>query len=207
MKSIRNLLQCCAASSRQVLIAASCAATLVAAGATYAADPPLLEVKRFVVEGTNPLSEAETEALLRPHLGPHQSLNTLEAAATALQEAIRGKGYSFHRVIVPAQQPKSGELTLRILPFILDQVTVTGNQHFTSENILRSVPGLRPGRAPNVGLLSQQVSLANEHPSKRLTLQVKESTKPDSVDADLRVADVAPSQFFIGWTGGTRDVD
>jgi hemolysin activation/secretion protein len=207
MKSIRNLLQCCAASSRQVLIAASCAATLVAASATYAADPPLLEVKRFVVEGANPLSEGETETLLRPHLGPHQSLNTLEAAATALQEAIRDKGYSFHRVIVPAQQPTAGVLTLRILPFILDQVTVTGNQNFTSENILRSVPGLRPGRVPNVGLLSQQVSLANEHPSKRVTLQVKESTKPDVVDADLRVADVAPSQFFLGLTGGTRDED
>lgn len=207
MKSIRHLLHGCATSGRHLLIAASCAATLISAGAACAADPPLLEVKRFIVEGSNPLSETETEALLRPHLGPHQSLNTLEAAATALQEAIRNKGYSFHRVIVPAQQPTAGELTLRILPFILDQVTVTGNQNFTSENILRSVPGLRPGRAPNIGLLSQQVSLANEHPSKRVTLQVKEGTKPDSVDADLRVADVPPSQFFIGLTGGTRDFD
>ena len=207
MKSIRHLLHGCAASSRHLLIAASCAATLISSGAACAADPPLLEVKRFIVEGSNPLSESETEALLRPHLGPHQSLNTLEAAAIALQEAIRNKGFSFHRVIVPAQQPTSGELTLRILPFILDQVTVTGNQNFTSENILRSVPGLRPGRAPNIGLLSQQVSLANEHPSKRVTLQVKEGTKPDAVDADLRVADVPPSQFFVGLTGGTRDVD
>ena len=207
MKSIRHLLYGCATSGRQFLIAASCAATLISASAASAADPPLLEVKRFIVEGSNPLSAGETDALLNPHLGPHQTLSTLEAAATALQEAIRAKGYSFHRVIVPAQQPTSGELTLRILPFMLDQVTVTGNQHFTSENILRSVPGLNPGRAPNIGLLSQQVSLANEHPSKRVTLQVKEGTKPDTVDADLRVADVAPSQFFIGLTGGSRDVD
>jgi hemolysin activation/secretion protein len=38
-------------------------------------------------------------------------------------------------------------------------------------------------------------------------LQIKEGTKPDAVDADLRVADVAPSQFFVSLTGGTRDFD
>jgi hemolysin activation/secretion protein len=201
--AIRN-----AGSAMHALIAASCAAAmLLLAPAAHAADPPLLEVKRFVVEGENPLSESDTQSLLRPYLGPHESLNTLEAAATALQEAIRKKGYSFHRVIVPAQQPAAGDLTLRVLPFMLDQLTVTGNQHFSSENILRSLPGLKPGRAPNVGLLAQQLSLANEHPSKRLTLQVKEGTKPDAVDAEVRVADVAPSQFFVSVTGGSRDVD
>lgn len=191
----------------RTLIAMSCAAALLLGAPAQAADAPLLEIKRFIVEGENPLSEGETQALLARHLGPHDSLATLEAAATTLQERIRERGYSFHRVIVPAQQPTGGELTLRILPFTLDQVTVSGNQHFSRENILRSVPGLKPGRAPNVGLLAQQLSLANEHPSKRLTLQVKEGTKPDAVDAELRVADTAPSQFFVSVTGGSRDVD
>ena len=180
---------------------------LVFGHAASAADPPLIDVKRFVIEGANPLSEDETQRLLRPHLGPHETLATLEAAATSLQEAIRAKGHSFHRVIVPAQQPAAGELRLRILPFTIDQVTVTGNQHFSRENILRSVPGLRPGRTPNVGLLAQQVGLANEHPSKRVTLQMKEGTKADAVDAEVRVADTAPSQFFVSLTGGSRDFD
>ncbi|HYC45344.1 MAG TPA: ShlB/FhaC/HecB family hemolysin secretion/activation protein [Burkholderiales bacterium] len=192
---------------RNACIAACFAGILAAAGTVHASDAPLLEVKRFIVEGDNPLSQAETGAILKEHLGPHESLATLEAAATRLQEAIRARGYSFHRVIVPAQQPKAGELTLRVLPFTLDQITVTGNQHFSVGNILRSVPGLKPGRAPNVGLLAQQLSLANEHPSKRVTLQVRESAKPDAVDAELRVADVPPSQFFVSATGGTRDFD
>lgn len=189
------------------LSAVSCAALFFMSAPAHAADQPLLEVKRFIVEGENPLTEAETQALLAPHLGAHADLVTLEAAAIKLQEAIRDRGYSFHRVIVPAQQPTGGELTLRILPFTLDQVTVSGNQHFSRENILRSVPGLKPGRAPNVALLAQQLSLANEHPSKRVTLQVKEGNKPDAVDAELRVADTAPAQFFVSLTGGSRDFD
>ena len=192
---------------RNGCIALWCAGVLAAAGVANAADAPLLEVKRFVVEGENPLTQAETEALLRPHLGPHESLATLEAAAEKLQQAIRDRGFSFHRVIVPAQQPTAGELTLRVLPFTLGEVTVTGNQNFSIANILRSVPGLKPGRAPDIRQLAQQLSLANEHPSKRVTLQIRESDKADSVDAELRVGDVPPSQFFISATGGSRDFD
>src|SRR4051812_5652862 len=192
---------------KRALLGLSCAAALAFSPALRAADAPMLEVTHFVVEGDNPLSEAETQEILKPYLGPHSSLATLEKAAGALQEAVRARGNSFHRVIVPAQQPTSGELRLRILPFTLERVTVVGNQHFSTENILRSVPGLKPGRSPDVRLLGQELSLANEHPSKRVTLQIKEGVKPDTVDADLRVADVAPSQFFLSLTGGTRDFD
>jgi hemolysin activation/secretion protein len=187
---------------------ASCVCFTAAAIPAYAAEEaPLIEVKRFVVEGDNPLSAAETQRVLQPYLGPHSTLASLEGAATALQAAIRGRGYSFHRVIVPAQRPTEGELKLRILPFVVERITVTGNKYFSEDNIRRSIPGLQPGRAPNVGLLAQQLSLANEHASKRVTLQIKEGTKPDTVDADLRVVDASPSQFFVGLIGGTRDFD
>ncbi|HEV7801243.1 MAG TPA: ShlB/FhaC/HecB family hemolysin secretion/activation protein [Burkholderiales bacterium] len=185
----------------------ACTAAFAAATTAHAADQPVLEVRRFIVEGENPLSDAETQAILRPFLGPHASLATLEEAANALQEAVRNTGNSFHRVIVPAQQPTSGELRLRVLPFLLDQVKVSGNQYFSTPNVRRSMPGLQPGKAPNIRELGQQLSLANEHPSKRITLQIKEGAKADAVDAELRVADVKPSQFFVGLIGGTRDFD
>lgn len=190
---------------KRAVAATCCAAALLIAPAASAADPPLLVVKRFVVEGENPLSAAATDAILNPHLGPHMSLATLESAAGALQAAIRASGHSFHRVIVPEQRPAEGELRLRILSFVLDRMTVTGNQHFSAESILRSLPGLKPGRAPNVGLLAQQMSLANEHASKRLVLQIKEGVKLDTVDAEVRVADAPASQFFVSLAGGSRD--
>ncbi len=188
-------------------LCAACVVALAAAPAVYGADQPVLEVTRFIVEGENPLTETETQSILRPYLGAHENLLRLEAAANALQEAVRGRGHSFDRVIVPAQQPRGGELRLRILPFVLDQIAITGNQYFGPDNIRRSMPGLKPGKAPNLRQLGQQLSLANEHPSKRITLQIKEGTKPDMVDAELRVADVHPSQFFMGLIGGTRDFD
>lgn len=202
-----NTLRLWAQRLKRALMQLACAVAMAVAPAIHAADQSVLEVTRFIVEGENPLTEAETQSVLKPYLGVHENLSRLEAAANALQEAVRGKGHSFDRVIVPAQQPAAGELRLRILPFVLDQVAVTGNQYFSADNIQRSMPGLKAGRAPNLRQLGQQLSLANEHPSKRITLQIKEGTKSDAVDAELRVADVQPSQFFVGLIGGTRDFD
>jgi len=168
----------------------------------------LLEIKRFVVEGdANPLSQQETDAILARHLGTHKSLDTIEAAARALEDAMREQGYSFHRVIVPAQRPAAGELRLRVLRFNIAQLTVSGNQHFSSENILRALPELQAGQSPDVRELSRQLALANEHPAKRLSIQIKESQKRDHLDAEVKVRDVPAMQTFVGLSGHTRDHD
>ena len=167
----------------------------------------LLEIKRFVVEGENPLSEAQTNALLASHLGQHSSIVSIEAAAMALERAIRATGQSFHRVIVPAQRPVAGELKVQVLKFRLNATTVVGNQHFTRENILRSLPALVPGESPDIRDLGRQVTLANEHPAKRMTVSIKESPRVDHLDVELKVRDVPTAQTFVGLTGHGREFD
>ena len=204
MKTARLRQLGCAA----VAAALSLAVASAVAQGTKDAGGVLLEIRRFVIEGDpNPLSQPETDAILGRHVGPHRSLDTIEAAARALEDAMREKGYSFHRVIVPAQRPAKGELRLRVLRFSLAQVTVTGNQHFSTGNILRALPELKPGASPDVGELSRQLALANEHPAKRLSIQIKESQKRDHLDAEVRVRDVPSMQTFIGLNAHTRDHD
>ena len=172
-----------------------------------AQEAPLLDIKRFVIEGPNPLSAQETQTLLAPHLGPHNDLVSIEAAAATLEKVVRDRGHSFHRVIVPGQKPQSGELTLRVLAFSLEEVNVSGNRFFSKDNILRSLPGFKPGAAPDLQELGRQITLANEHPAKRLSVQFRESMKPDHIDAEVVVRDVPAAQTFIGLTGGGRDFD
>lgn len=186
---------------------AACVA--LASGAAFAqgAAPVLLEVKQYAIEGENPLTADETQAILAPHLGEHRALSTIEAAAAALESALRARGHSFHRVILPGQRPAGGVVTLRILQFALDQVTVTNNHHFTSENVLAALPSLKPGTPPAVPVLARELSLANEHPAKRLALHIKESKKPDHLDAEVRVRDAPSSVGFVSLSGGTKDRD
>ena len=187
-------------------IAQSAAPDAAAASAAPAAPGDiLLDVKRFEIAGANPLSDAETAAALAPYLGTHRSLGTLEAGAAALEARLREGGYSFHRVIIPAQKPTDGVVKLEILQFPLAAVEVTGNQHFSADNIQRSLPGLVTGSSPDVRAVSRDLGLANEHPAKRVSIVLKESTKADALDAEIRVRDTAPELFFASLTGNTRD--
>jgi hemolysin activation/secretion protein len=165
----------------------------------------VLEVRRFEVGGNNPLSARETEALLAPHLGAHRSLATIEAAAMALEEVMRERGFSFHRVILPSQKPVQGVVRLEVLQFPLAAVNVVGNTHFSAGNIRNSLPAITAGSSPDVRQLSRDVGLANEHPSKRVTIVLRESTQADALDAEIRVRDLSPSTLFVGLSGGTRD--
>lgn len=191
----------------QRCVLAAIAAAFASSAPAQGSDPVLLEVTKYVIEGENPISEQDTQAILAPHLGQHRALGTIEAAALALEGALRERGYSFHRVILPGQRPAGGEVKLRILQFPLAQVTVTNNHYFTSENILASLPALQPGTPPDVRVLARDLSLANEHPAKRLTIHIKESQKPDHLDAEVRVRDAPSSQTFVALTGGTKDRD
>lgn len=157
-----------------------------------------LTVTRFSVDGDNPLSAAETETILRPYLGEHRTLDSLEAAANALESEMREQGFVFHRVIVPAQKPEGGVVTLRVLKWDIEKVSVTGNQYFSTENILASLPPLKAGAAPDTAALSQALAAANEHPSKRAKIVLKRGSTPDTLEAEVQVRDVEPVTTFVG---------
>ena len=76
---------------------------------------PTLDIRNYLIEGANPLSNDETGQLLRPFTGDKARLSQIEQAALALEKALRGKGYIFHRVIVPVQKPADGEVKLQII--------------------------------------------------------------------------------------------
>lgn len=176
-----------------------------AAAASVAAEPTL-DVKRYRIDGDNPLSEAETEALLAPYVGERRTLDQIEQAAAVLERAYRTGGFSFHRVIVPVQKPVGGEIVLKIITFGLDQVTVSGNEHFSAENIRRSLPALRPGEAPDLRLLGRDLTAANANPAKQVAVTFREGVKPNSVDAAIAVKDTDPLTPFAGYTAN-RSVD
>lgn len=191
---------------RRLLAALAVAAGLGDPAWAQPRDPSvILEVKRFEVAGELPLTPAEVDETLRPHLGLHKDLATIEAAATALENRVRELGFAFHRIIVPAQKPVDGVVRLQVLRFPLGSVEVKGNEHFSAENVLAALPGLVPGTSPDVRELGREIALANEHPAKRLALVMKEGQATDTVDAEVRVRDASPAQTIVSLTGQTRD--
>jgi hemolysin activation/secretion protein len=162
---------------------------------------PLLDIRSFVIDGKNPLSDAETASLLAPFTGEKRALSQIEQAAVALEKAMRAEGYAFHRVFVPVQKPVDGKVTLQIIQFTVGAVSVTGNEHFSSDNIRRSLPTLLEGSVPDIRDIGADLTAGNSNPAKHVTVTFKESAKPDSVDAALKVKDADPLSYFVGYTG------
>ena len=172
------------------------AASLAVAAQTAAPDTPTFTVSDYQVTGSNPLSVESTREILKQYTGEHTGLEGLQAAADALEQAMRAKGYSFHRVVLPPQTLRNGVVQLRVVEFPLDKIRVEGNRYFNDENIRNSLPGLKPGISPNLQRLQRGLRLANEHPARQLTVGFRESETAQAVDAVIKVQDHSPHTFF-----------
>lgn len=168
---------------------------LVALPGGAGAQEVTLPVTGFAVEGENPLSVAETEALLAPHAGGRVTLDRLHSAAAALESGLKARGFGFLRVVLPPQEAR-GVVRLRVLSFRLDAIRISGNRAFDRDNVLHALPALRSGESPNLREVVRAQSLANEHPSRQVTVSLRQGGPPDTVDAEVAVSERDPQQFF-----------
>jgi hemolysin activation/secretion protein len=189
---------------RHSLSAAALAVLLVQAGVAQAQAPsaapsgPTIDIRSYVVDGENPLSASETEAVLAPFAGSGKTLADIEGAASAMERAMRERGWAFNRMLVPAQKPVDGQVRLQVVGIALGKVEVQGNEHFTTENIRNSLGTLVEGQVPEVQLLGRDVTASNANPAKQTTVTFKESAEPGKIDAVVRVKDSPPMIFFTG---------
>jgi hemolysin activation/secretion protein len=156
---------------------------------------PVFAIRGFNVKGVNPLSEGATSLVLAPFLRNDATLETLQKATAALEAALRDAGFGLHRVSLPPQNV-GDTVTLEIVKFTIGQVIVTGNQHFDEANIRASLPELTEGASPNFRRMAVQTALANDNPSRQLSISLKESVESDKIDATVQVRDSRP------WTAG-----
>lgn len=157
---------------------------------------PRFFVSNYLVEGDNPLGDDLID-LLTPYLGEHSGLDGLSAAIDVLNRALKDEGFIFHRVVLPPQTLDKGPVTIQIVKFNLGRVEVEGNQHFSSQNILNSLPELKTGQAPNNQRLSRSLRIANQHNAKFTRISVRQGIEADTIDAVVRVDDRDPQSLFI----------
>lgn len=157
---------------------------------------PTLDVTRYQVDGEIPLSAQDAQALLAPFVGPKKTLGDIEGAARALERNLRERGYAFHRVYVPEQKPSDGVVRLGIIQIRVGKVEVVGNEHFSTDNIRRSLGSLKEGEIPEVRTLGRDVTASNANPAKQVTVTFRESAEPNAVDAKVTVKDSNPVIYF-----------
>ncbi len=154
------------------------------------------QVNEFVLNAPVPISEERVDAVFAPHEGKELTLQELQSVARNLERAIREEGWSFVRVVLPAQELQGGVVRFDVLRFRVGKVDVVGNKWFSAENVLRSVPSLRENAEPNVLRLSSDANIASRHPAKNVRLTFREGDLGKTVDATLKVEDQKPWVAF-----------
>lgn len=154
------------------------------------------QVNDFQLTSPVPISEERVASILTPKIGQRLSLAELHAVADELEQAIRREGWSFYRIVLPAQKISVGVVKFDVISYQLDDIRVEGNTHFDDANVLRAVPSLRSGIEPNILIISSEVNRAGRHPAKKLRLTFEEGVPGESVHARLQVRDQKPWVAF-----------
>ncbi|MGQ5525196.1 ShlB/FhaC/HecB family hemolysin secretion/activation protein [Chitinimonas sp. PSY-7] len=165
--------------------------------AAIADESPKFAIKEFLVKGNTVLPQASIDAALQPFSGPNRDFADVQHALETLEGLYRRAGYGSLQVYLPEQELSEGQVLLQVVEPRVDKVRIEGNQYFGADNIRRAMPALRDGEVPNTAALSKDLRLANESPSRRMTVSLQAGEKPQTVDAVLRVVDEKPQRFFV----------
>ena len=158
------------------------------------APQPVFAIRGFQVTGDNPLGEAETARILAPYVRPQATIETLQQATSALEQALRQRGFGLHRVALPPQEV-GDTVRLDIVTFTVSRVAIEGRQLYDEGNVRRTLPELQEGRTPNFKRLAVQTAIANENLNKQVQVGIREGDEPDKIDATVTVKEQRPWTF------------
>ncbi|HEU0289514.1 MAG TPA: POTRA domain-containing protein [Burkholderiales bacterium] len=172
---------------------------------------PKFEIRRYLTEGNTLLAQEEVDRVLAPFVGQDKDFGDVQKALEALQTSYQAAGYGSVEVRLPEQELERGEVRFNVIEVKVGKITIEGNEHFTAQNIRRSVPSLREGTTPNTKEIGESMRLANENPSKQSAVLLRGAEREGVVDATIRVADVNPQRWSASFdntgnssTGQTR---
>jgi hemolysin activation/secretion protein len=155
--------------------------------------PPLkFEVRRFEVTGNTLLAPAEIDGILRPATGPAVTLEDVRQAATSLQRAYRERGWATVAVSLPAQRLTNATVRIAVTEGKLASVQVVGNQHFTSQNVLRRFPDLQANSLFNSHIFQRELDEANENRDRQIYPTLGPGSEAGTSALVLRVNDRLP---------------
>jgi hemolysin activation/secretion protein len=159
---------------------------------------PRFDVKGYTVEGNTLLSSADLERILWPFTGKARDFGTVQEALEALEQAYRDHGFPMVAVSLPEQELESGIVRMKVNENRLGKITIEGNRFFDQENILRSLPAMITGKTPSLNAVSRSLKIANENPARKINLQLLNSDKENTIDANITVKDESP--WKMGFT-------
>ena len=160
-------------------------------------DPPLhFPITVFHFQGNTVLSDRRLRRQLRSFLGEARTLRDLKAIQTAILTAYERAGYPLVRVNQPQRLTPDGAFSIEIVELTVGEVAIANNQHFSIQSIRIALPDLQTAQPPNIKQLTRQLFLANDNPSRQLTLHLH-SPADGKIPVEIQVKDRFPHHWAL----------
>jgi hemolysin activation/secretion protein len=161
-----------------------------AASATFA-------VQGYEVEGNTVLPQKLIDSVLTNYIGESIDVARLRQGLGALQLLYRNLGYASISVTLPQQHLTNGIVRVKVIEGRLGRIVVIGNRYFTSNNVLRALPGLQTNVLLNTRWFQPELNQANNNPDRQIYPIIAPGAEPGETDLDLRVKDRLPLHGHI----------
>lgn len=147
----------------------------------------------FRVDGNRVLDTQAVERAVYPFLGPGKTVDAVEKARAALEQAFHQAGYDTVFVDIPEQDVADNTVILQVVEGRVDHLKVTGSRYFSLGKITAGVPELAAGNVPHMPTVQTQLAeLAKRSPDLKVTPVIRAGRTPGKLDVDLQVEDHLP---------------
>ena len=185
---------------------------------TQAGDPPepaadesaTFEINGFMVEGNTLFPDKQDRISLHEFTGPGKTAADVEKARDALEKFYHEKGFPTVFVSIPEQSLEDGIVKFQVIESTINKVTVSGNDYFSTEQILADLPSLAPGEIIHLPKVQNDINLINSSPDIKVVPNLIPGREVGTVDVELKVEDRLPfhgsAELNNRYTAGTTDL-
>jgi hemolysin activation/secretion protein/AraC-like DNA-binding protein len=156
---------------------------------------PVFKVEKYLVSGNTILAPVELGHILTntpDAFGTNVTFADIRGALGELQMAYRERGFVTVSVGLPPQKLTNATVKIKVTEGRLSAINVKGNNWYSTENVLRSLPGLHTNMLLNSHVFQRELDNANANRNRQIYPVIGPGLDPGTSELTLKVKDTLP---------------
>jgi hemolysin activation/secretion protein len=156
---------------------------------------PRFDVEKYLITGNSvlpPKTLGSTITNIDGAFGTNVSFEGIRTVVEELQRAYRDRGYVTVAVALPQQKLMNTTVKVQVSEGRLAAINVVGNHHFSSNNVMRSLPSLHTNMVLNGPIFQAELNRANANQDRQIYPVIGPGPEPGTSDLTLKVKDQLP---------------
>jgi hemolysin activation/secretion protein len=153
---------------------------------------PKFAVTSYLITGNTLLSPETLKSIFMKHMGTNVAVGDVLNAGLELQKEYRIRGYPTVNVTIPPQKITGGQVKIRVFEGRLSDIIVAKNHYFSSNNVMRALPGLHTNVILNGPIFQAELNRANENRDRQIYPVIGPGPEAGTSELTLNVKDQLP---------------